>query len=191
MLAHAPSWEGLRSAHRAKCLALVLGPARGEQVWSAACDRYLQRARVRGRAGGGICLSTDRCLPSRFLSALSFLAQVDEPPSRDGRGSWARVCNRYTQGTADGRPQHPSRSCPFRLPSHSSHPDLDVVTLATKHWVSQWGPNLKECSRSRRESGRLAYTPRSRLPGLVHGPAGSTAHLRIAAGGGNSQPPPT
>ena len=91
VLAHAPSWVGLRFAHCAKYLGFLLGPTRGEQGWTAACDKYLQRVRAWGRAGGGMWLSTIAYRVYAF-STLTFLAQLDEPPSGWPRRPWGHTC---------------------------------------------------------------------------------------------------
>lgn len=133
--ARAPSWGGIRFAHRAKYLGFVLGPARAEHGWEPACAKFKARAQEWGRSGGGMCANTLAYSVHAF-STLGFLAQLDAPPSW-----WAKLEAEAMQSLYPGPYRWAPPAAVHGLPLlgfPASVPDLHAVSLAAKYRVCQW-----------------------------------------------------
>ncbi|CAK0894134.1 unnamed protein product, partial [Prorocentrum cordatum] len=130
----APSWGGLRFARKAKYLGFLVGPARGEQGWDAASAEYLQRARERGRSGGGMFANTIGYSMYAF-STMSFLAQLGAPPL-----NWGQLESAALQSLYAGPNRSASAAALHCLPLPgflARLPDLPATALAATHRVRQ------------------------------------------------------
>eukprot|EP00959_Pyramimonas_sp_CCMP1952_P007146 149529-Pyramimonas_sp.AAC.1 len=133
--ARAPAWCGLRFAHRAKYLGFLFGPDRGELGWAAASAKFLQRARARGRSGGGMLANTIGYSAYAF-STMSFLVQLDAPPSNWRQLESAALQSLYV-GPGRWAPAAALHGLPL-LGFPTRLPDLHSTAMAAKYRACPW-----------------------------------------------------
>ena len=75
----APEWAGVAIQGWAKYLGVVVGPEKGERSWNGPLAKYIHRARLWGRVGAGLHITT-RAYMVYIITVLTFVAQLEVPP---------------------------------------------------------------------------------------------------------------
>ena len=108
MTAKDSSWSGVEFREVATYLGFVIGPGKGDSSWDKACRKYFQRVWLWSAQKQGLHISI-YAYNTLAISVLSFLAQLEEPPTevldtelmmlRKRRVVLATGCRQRTFGT--------------------------------------------------------------------------------------------